>query len=371
MRLVLVALSLLVAHAFAQTAALSCAATAAASPSQEYPWPTKASLLDAVRAGQWASVTRTIDTRSPEVTIVVRTVTRIQRQDYGVPEIAESSTCYREYEDMVKRIVRNVTLTFTATLIDSPPSFYRPSNTGPALQDLANRLLQSGGWCDSGQSGLHPYKPALTQLMNEYGAATKVFVEGRRAQLKEAYESAQTNAEEARKAEAVASAQRAAQILEQEQRQAREAQAAKDQAKAERDLLLAEVKAGKRKPANCDQLVAARGFDKGAHQVDGTVPTHVTPKGLGVYIGIVEQMDGGTLVLNLAAALGPLAGVLGSSTHAILQTGRDTFTFNGERIRVGSYVDGYAEQTGTQNMTFGNGRVATVAIMRAVCLGTS
>lgn len=358
----------------AGTEVLLAQADVGASPStvtQQYPWPTKAALLEAVRAGQLVSVPRPIDSRGPQATTVVRSVTRILQQEYGVPVIAQSSSCYREYEDMVKLVVRNVTLTFTETLVDSPPYFYRGSNAGAALQDLTDRLQQAGGWCDNVQTGPHPYKPALMQLMNEYGAATKVFVEGRRTQMKEAYALAQANADEGRRAEAAANSQRAVQALEQEQRQVREAQAAKDVARAGQDRVLSEVKAGKRKPANCDQLMATRGFDKDALRTQVAVPAHAIPKGLGQYVGVVEQMNGAALVLNMAAALGPLAGMLAGTTHTVLQTGRDTYTFNGEKIRIGTFVDGYAEQTGTRNITLANGRVMTVAVLRAVCLATS
>lgn len=129
-------------------------------------------------------------------------------------------------------------------------------------------------------------------------------------------------------------------------------------AAAEEKLAFAELRAGKRVPTNCHAQIVTKGFDPKTANAPVMQVAYSPPKGLGMFMGSVSQINGDTVVLsqNVHEFFRLM---YGASANAILKTGSGTKVFEPEQIRVGAVVIGYATQSGTQAVTLANGAAST------------
>jgi hypothetical protein len=124
--------------------------------------------------------------------------------------------CRSQASEEIGRLLTSITALHIATLSDKPPAFYRDAPTAALEQDIQlslRSLGKGGGLCSTKVMGVerpHPYGAALRQLADDFGIATKEYVESQRTTLKADYEAQQkaiAEAEAKRKAEADAAQQ--------------------------------------------------------------------------------------------------------------------------------------------------------------------
>lgn len=150
---------------------------------------------------------------------------------------------------------------------------------------------------------------------------------------------------------------------------------------AEEAAFVAELRSGKRKAVNCNQLMVIKGIDPKKLNTKIMEVAYQPPKGLGFFYGTIERIEGDTLVLStkLTGELGAtldfasqLAALGGNQaalpSHTIVIPEKDAQIYSGDLIRIGSIVRGYAVQAGTRNVRLVNGSTSTVAVMRATCM---
>jgi hypothetical protein len=186
-------------------------------------WATKAEFLAAARNGELIAIDGVVHTH--EFDPVVVSIATILKTDYGVAfpfkDFRENSrnsdiqACQRSFEGNVGSALSNVTILHAKTLSDTSPDFYKdPSKDAIRNVDYVVRDLNtSGGYCDLKILGVkkpHPFKAALLKLMDEYGQATKEYVETERGRRKIAYADEQAQKQAQQKAIADAQAKRAA-----------------------------------------------------------------------------------------------------------------------------------------------------------------
>jgi hypothetical protein len=190
-------------------------------PAPDTPWQTKAELLDAARSGEFRGLPDIRVNAAAQTAPLTNSVIHVLRTEYGVPTLATGKTagsmdCRSQASEEVRRLLTAVTALHVATLSDMPPTFYRDVPAQPLEQNIKMSLrgLGSGdGLCSTKVMGAerpHPYGAALLQLADEFGAATKEYVQTQRATLKAAYEAdlrAKAEAEAKRQAEADAATQ--------------------------------------------------------------------------------------------------------------------------------------------------------------------
>lgn len=172
-------------------------------------WGSKAEFLAAARKGDLSEMAQVTNFGDADFAPVLRSITHILRTDYKVPPLPRDAGCDLEYREGTKRFMRNVTLLHTTTLSEKAPTFFRESSAEPAVQESIRTMERGSGNCDMqvlGKRVRHPYAQALTSLMQEYGQATKEYVEAERTRRKTAYakEQAQVAAEQRAKADAKA-----------------------------------------------------------------------------------------------------------------------------------------------------------------------
>lgn len=136
----------------------------------------------------------------------------------------------------------------------------------------------------------------------------------------------------------------------------------------ERAVVVAELRSGKRVPTNCAQYMVTQGHDTPeALLAPVMAAAYQSPKGVGQYFGVVAQIDGENILLSgKVPALFQLA--FSPPDNTILVVGKGARVFDGEEIRVGAMVKGYATQTSTRTVKLVNGSSSTIAVMRAMCL---
>lgn len=133
-------------------------------------------------------------------------------------------------------------------------------------------------------------------------------------------------------------------------------------------LLITDLKSGKVPAANCAQFMVTKGYDDPATAAASVMAVaYQAPLGAGRFLGRVERIDSGTIVLsgNIPAIFRLTINV---PDNAILLTDKSTRVFNGEAVQIGSMIQGFATQTGTKNVTLVNGKSSTVAVMKAICV---
>jgi hypothetical protein len=161
---------------------------------------------------------------SKEATPIVISIASILQTDYGVAlpfrefnrkvmehMVGAEAQCMFAFNHNVAYALQSVTKMTANTLSNEAPDFYKaPSSESVKDVELMVQNMQRGnGACDPTVLGVwkpHPYKAALLKLMDEYGQATKDYIEAERTSKKTAYADAQVQQQAAQKARADAQA---------------------------------------------------------------------------------------------------------------------------------------------------------------------
>lgn len=179
-------------------------------------WANKAEFLAVTRNGDLIAIDRAAYFGSKELTPIAISIASILHADYGValpfslsdfreknPNKNKNYYCIQSFEigDVVG-MLSPVTEMHAKTLSQEPPDFYKaPSDDSIRHVETAVRNIKQDNSCDQqilGARKPHPYKAALLKLMDEYGQATKDYVEAERGRRKTAYaeEQAQKQAQQ-------------------------------------------------------------------------------------------------------------------------------------------------------------------------------
>lgn len=160
-------------------------------------WPTKASLLEATRAGKLAGLPEVRGDIERQVEPLVVSVLHVLHTEYGVPQLPGDRQCRRGAADEVFRLLAAQAKVSTATLSERPPTFAQQVNQRALLDDVRvqkSKAGTGGGWCEVERSGSrqpHPYGAALVKLSEEFATATSEWVEAERSKWKAAHLEAQ------------------------------------------------------------------------------------------------------------------------------------------------------------------------------------
>lgn len=204
-------------------------------------WKSKAEFLAAARNGDLIAIDKVLFGGGKESVPIVVSIASILQTDYGVimpfveynPEEMGhgNDRCMYIFDSKVDYVLKTVTKMHALTLSNKAPDFYKaPSDQSIKDVELMVQNMQRGGdFCDPEVLGVwkpHPYKAALLKLMDEYGQATKDYIEAERSSRKAAYVNAQTQQQAAQKARDDAQAKQAsdARIAEQQRIEAEEKQ---------------------------------------------------------------------------------------------------------------------------------------------------
>ena len=196
---------------------------------RDTPWRTKEELLAAARSGEFKGLPEIRANQEEETAPMTDSVIHILRHEYDVPSLstgqsAGSMTCRSAASAEIRRLFTAITALHVDTLSNQPPAFYQNSAERSDLQNIevVARILGNGdGLCSSTVMGTvhpHPYGAALRQLADEFGRATREYVDSERARRKTAYDEEQARLADERKAKAEAEAKRAAAARAAEQR---------------------------------------------------------------------------------------------------------------------------------------------------------
>lgn len=155
------------------------------------------------------------------------------------------------------------------------------------------------------------------------------------------------------------------------QRQAKAAQAAaKEQAeaekkKAEESALLADLRSGRRKPENCPQWAVAKGQEPDSLGAPVTQVSLQPPSGIGRFLGRVERIEARTMLLSDQ----PIIKFHGTPQgYIVINIGNASTIFDGETIRVGTIVGGYATQQSARTIRMTDGSGAQAPVLNVVCI---
>lgn len=165
-------------------------------------WPTKAELLKATRQGAFKGLPEIRVDMERDLMPLTVSVVYILEREYGVPKIQgrplEYRTCLGEVHHNAGRVLRTITEMHLGTLSDQPPTYYREFNAESSVSTLTMQLAQMGR--DSCQVKVlgsvqpHPFVAALKSLANEFGIATKDYVQDERKRRMTAYQAQQEEA---------------------------------------------------------------------------------------------------------------------------------------------------------------------------------
>lgn len=201
-------------------------------------WKSKAEFLAAARNGDLIAIDRVCFSCMKESTPIVVSIASILQTDYGVTmpfemihSVSPDAQCMFAFNENVGYALKSITKMNANTLTNEAPDFYKaPANDSIKNVELMVQNMQRGtSSCDPTVLGVwkpHPYKAALLKLMDEYGQATKDYIEAERSSRKAAYVNAQTQQQAAQKARDDAQAKQAsdARIAEQQRIEAEEKQ---------------------------------------------------------------------------------------------------------------------------------------------------
>jgi hypothetical protein len=190
-------------------------------PMRNTPWHTKAELLEAARNGEFRGLPEIRVNADQAAAPLTDSVIHILRAEYAVPTLdtgktAGSMTCRSEASEEIRRLLTAITALQIATLSENPPAFYADAPTQGMEQNIRislNGLGKGDGLCSMKVMGVehpHPYGAAMRQLADEFGSATKEYVENQRTTLKAAYEDEQARVAAEQKAKADAAAKQVA-----------------------------------------------------------------------------------------------------------------------------------------------------------------
>lgn len=155
------------------------------------------------------------------------------------------------------------------------------------------------------------------------------------------------------------------------QRQAKAAKiAAEERAEAEKQeaeesALLADLRSGRRKPQNCPQWAAARGQEPDSFGAPVTRVSLQPPSGVGRFLGRVERIEARTMLLSDQ----PIIKFHGTPQgYIVINIDKASTIFDGETIRVGTIVAGYATQQSARTIRMTDGSGAQAPVLNVVCI---
>lgn len=167
-----------------------------------------------------------------------------------------------------------------------------------------------------------------------------------------------------------------AQVQANREQLARDQREASERARAEREaaeketekeeirVLTAELRAGKRQPINCAQWMLVKGQDPQSLDANVTEVSLQPPQGTGSFAGSVEQINGGTLLLQNQ----PLFRTPGErNKFYVAAVTKETKLFGADRIKIGTVIAGFATQSGTRSLGMTDGSVQQSPILRVSC----
>ncbi len=181
--------------AFAALVSLAMGHTSLAQPAAaQAPWPTKAALLTAARAGEFkdlADIRGNVEEQSLPLT---NSVFAMLRSEYGVPPLPSTRECQRSAHSEVFRMLTLVARAHGDTLTQQPPTFRREVNVQGLNAEYAaiqKRMGSGGGFCEQESGGVrkpHPYGAAFLQFLPEFIKASEQWTESERARRRTAYD---------------------------------------------------------------------------------------------------------------------------------------------------------------------------------------
>ena len=215
-------------------------------------WASKADFLTATRNGDLIAIDRIAGPLMAEFRPVASSIAAILQADYGVAlpysdsDIRKANGCAMGFVADVANVLGSVAKLHSQTLSQQPPDYFKdPSQESINHVELFVKRLQvpgggsdNHGSCDLQFLGVRkpqPYKAALLKLMDEYGQATKDYVEAERSRRKTAYagEQAQKLAQQKERDEAQAKQEADARAAEQQRIDAERARIQNEQKKRE------------------------------------------------------------------------------------------------------------------------------------------
>lgn len=111
----------------------------------------------------------------------------------------------------------------------------------------------------------------------------------------------------------------------------------------------------------------AKGHDPDTFKAPMMNVAYQPPTGIVQFLGVVERVDGGTIILN-GRIPDILRLLINPPEHTIAKTGKDAQVFAEDRIQAGAMLEGFATQSGTQTVRLASGATATVAVMAVLCM---
>lgn len=136
-------------------------------------------------------------------------------------------------------------------------------------------------------------------------------------------------------------------------------------ARAVRAQELEDLKLGRRRAIDCNEFVVEKGLGDEPVEPNPMAVAHTPPKGIGIVIGQITQMDGDLYYLRgVPDARGRIQG----ANYAIVTVGRDVKVFRPTEVRVDGVVRGFARQVGTRKVRLANGEATTVAVLHPICI---
>jgi hypothetical protein len=174
--------------------------SAAASP----PWlgnaapmfSTQESFLAAARRGELAGIPNTQDS-SEEGKAITASIATILANEYNTPIPGDraNGTCRSVLTNLLHNWLADTTRRYTDTLTQQPPRFYRDVDVRAPYE-----ARSIGSFCSTrvlGQERPYPFIESLSRLIDEYGQATKAYVEEARAERIHDYQAAEQAKQEA------------------------------------------------------------------------------------------------------------------------------------------------------------------------------
>jgi hypothetical protein len=159
-------------------------------------FPTKESFLAAARRGELTGIARTSDTTA-EGKAITASIATILANEYNTPIPGDraNDTCRSVLSGMVHNWLADTTQRYTDSLTQQPPSFYQDVNVRPLYE-----AKSISNYCFArvlGQERPYPFIESLSRFMDEYGQATKAYVEQARAERVRDYQTAESAKQDA------------------------------------------------------------------------------------------------------------------------------------------------------------------------------
>lgn len=159
-------------------------------------FPTKESFLAAARKGELAGIANTSDS-SEEGKAITASIATILANEYNTPIPGDraNDTCRSVLTGMVHNWLADTTQRYTDSLTQQPPSFYRDVDARPSYE-----AKSISNYCYArvlGQERPYPFIESLSRFIDEYGQATKAYVEAARTERVHNYQLAEQTKQDA------------------------------------------------------------------------------------------------------------------------------------------------------------------------------